>query len=288
MRNKFSIKLISNNKTLDISEDSSYKLIEIDGIDKSEFELNTVMNSQYDGTTVISKKIKNRSIFIKGDYKGENNEIERQKLISFFNPKNSGILIASYGDIERSIIYEIENFSCKLINIHDDFVFTVDLICPNPFWNDIIESKINIALWKGKFRFPLIIPKDIGIIVGLREPSLIVNVNNTGDVEAGMIIEFKALGTVNKPSLLNVNTGEYIKINKSMESGEIIKINTNVGNKKIISLLNGIETNILNYLDLNSTFLKLAVGDNLFRYDAEENLSNLEVSIYYNPCYLGV
>ena len=153
---------------------------------------------------------------------------------------------------------------------------------------NILESKINIALWKGRFKFPLIIPKDVGIIVGLREPSLIVNVNNTGDVKCGIIIEFKAKGSLRNPSLYNVNTREYIKINKEMVAGEVIKVNTNIGSKKITKVLSGVETNILNYIDLNSVFLQLDVGDNLFRYDAEENLNNLEVSIYYNPYYLGV
>lgn len=288
MRDRFNIKLISNNKVLDIRENTSYKLIEIEGIENSEFELNSVSNAQYDGSIVVGKRLKNRAICIKADYRGDNKEIERKKLISFFNPKNSGTLMVTYGDVERSIEYEIENFNCKLTNINDDLTFTVDLFCPNPYLRNIIESKINIALWRRAFHFPLVIPQDIGIVMGIREPSLIVNVENTGDVECGVIIEFKALGTLNKPSLLNINTGDYIKINKSIVAGEVIRINTNIGNKRVTSTLNGVETNILNYIDLDSTFLQLEVGDNLFRYDAEENLSNLEVSIYYNPYYLGV
>ncbi|MFR1708167.1 MAG: phage tail family protein [Clostridium sp.] len=284
------IKLIlkSNNKTLDIAKSTSYKLVNIDGIERANLELNTASNAQFDGSVIIGRRIQNRPISITVDYKGENKEIERQKLISFFNPKNKGVLIAEYGGIERAIEYEIEDFNCQLTNIHDDLSFTVDLICHNPYWRNIVESKINIALWKGIFKFPLIITQNIGIVMGLREPSLIVNVLNIGDVESGMIIEFKALGTLKNPSLLNVNTGEFLKINKSMVSGEIIKVNTNVGNKKVIKDLNGIETNILNLIDLDSTFLQLNVGDNLFRYNADENLNNLEISIYYNPYYLGV
>ena len=280
--------LKSNNKTLEITENTSYKLVNIDGIERSNLELNTVSNAQFDGSVVVGRRIQNRPISITVDYKGENKEIERQKLISFFNPKNKGVLIAEYGGIERAIEYEIEDFNCKLTNIHDDLSFTVDLICPNPYWRNILESKINIALWKGMFKFPLIIPQNIGIIMGLREPSLIVNVLNTGDVESGMIIKFKALGTLKNPSILNVETQEFFKVNKSMVAGEIITVNTNVGNKKVIKDLNGIETNILNLIDLDSTFLQLNVGDNLFRYNADENLNNLEISIYYNPYYLGV
>lgn len=42
------------------------------------------------------------------------------------------------------------------------------------------------------------------------------------------------------------------------------------------------------YLDVDSTYFQLSVGDNLYRYSAEENLENLEVSIYHDDLYLGV
>ena len=44
----------------------------------------------------------------------------------------------------------------------------------------------------------------------------------------------------------------------------------------------------LDYLDVDSTYFQLSVGDNLYRYSAEENLENLEVSIYHDDLYLGV
>ena len=73
-----------------------------------------------------------------------------------------------------------------------------------------------------------------------------------------------------------------------MTAGEKIIISTGYNNKKIVSELDGITTNIMNYLDLNSTFLQLEVGDNLFRYDADDNLSQLEVNIRYTQRYLGI
>ena len=42
------------------------------------------------------------------------------------------------------------------------------------------------------------------------------------------------------------------------------------------------------YLDVDSSYLQIAVGDNLFRYSADANAENLEVSIYHNNLYLGV
>ena len=282
---KLNLKLIQGNKVLELGQ-KNYKIVSIEGIDFPELEINMSSNAHYDGAMVDSKRVDKRYISIQADYKGFNKEIERKNLISFFNPKSKGILIIDYG-IQRSIEYEVEKLNCKLININNDLSFTVDLICTNPYLNEVKESKISVAQWRPKFHFPLIIPKSKGIIMGLRKPELIVNIINTGDVETGMIIEFKALGTVTNPSLFNINTREYIKVNKTMVAGEIIKIVTITGKKKVLQNLNGIEINIMNLLDLDSEFLQLSPGDNLFRYNPD-NINNLEISIYYNPAYLGV
>jgi len=103
-----------------------------------------------------------------------------------------------------------------------------------------------------------------------------------------MEIRFKALATVVNPLLFNVNTQEELKINKTMTAGEAIIVTTHFGNKRVESWLNGVSTNAFNWLDLSSNFLQLDPGDNLFRYDADEGLDNLEVDIYYIPQYLGV
>ena len=163
----------------------------------------------------------------------------------------------------------------------------VSLIANNPFWTELLETRTEIALWTPDFRFPLTI-KRTGIIFGHREPSVIVNLNNSGDVESGMRIEFKALATLTNPSLLNTITGEFIKMNKTMVSGEIITVSTYFRNKKITSTLNDLVTNAFNYIDFESTFLQLSVGDNLFKYNADTGVDNLEVRIYYKPQYLGV
>lgn len=191
--------------------------------------------------------------------------------------------------------YMIKGFPTSTIKFsHDEteslaglYKFLIEFYCPMPFWNNENESKAIISNWKGAFKFPFCIPKQGGIM-GYKSPSLIVNINNPGDVETGMRIEFKALGTLKNPSLFNVNTREYIKINKSMVADEKIVINTNYGQKKIQNIKDGETKDILNLLDLTSTFLQLDVGDNLLRYDAEENLNNLQVNVYYNPKYLGV
>lgn len=73
-----------------------------------------------------------------------------------------------------------------------------------------------------------------------------------------------------------------------MKAGEVITVDTRFNKKKVISKFEGDETNILNFIDLNSTFIQLDKGDNYFKYEAEENISNLEIKIVHNNWYLGV
>lgn len=212
----------------------------------------------------------------------------RNKVNKIFNPKlGEGWLI--YKDNVKEVKSKCIINSMPFFTPVNNMVSTglINFTANNPFWTDILETKEEIAVWLGDFNFELEITQD-GIEIGHREPSLIVNVNNPGDVECGMRVEFKALATVVNPSILNVNTQEYIKINKSIAAGEVINVSTYFGNKKVESKFSGVTSNAFNYIDFQSTFLQLNIGDNLFRYNAESGIDNLEVNIYYQPQYLGV
>ena len=65
-------------------------------------------------------------------------------------------------------------------------------------------------------------------------------------------------------------------------------LNTEYGNKGALLERNGEEIDCFKDIDVDSTFMSLGIGDNIYRYDAESGVDNLEVSIYYNPQYLGV
>ena len=127
-----------------------------------------------------------------------------------------------------------------------------------------------------------------GVEFASRTLSTIVDIVNRGHVSSGMIIVFKATSTVVNPYLANVNTGEIIKLKRTMVAGEVIEINTNIGQKRITSTINGTATNIFNNIVFGSKFLQLDIGDNLFRFGADTNESFLEVQIYHSNKYAGV
>ncbi|MEA4894231.1 MAG: phage tail family protein [Oscillospiraceae bacterium] len=165
--------------------------------------------------------------------------------------------------------------------------FNLKGYCANPCFEPLEETHINVALWRPMFHFPLITTTPI--IMGLKEPRLIANVLNNGDIETGMVIEFRAKAALTNPSLMDLNTYKKIKLNKAMVAGERIVIDTNYGRKTITGYIGSTATNYFSYLDLdNSDFLQLITGNNELKYDADTNMDNLEVSITFIPKYLGV
>ena len=153
-----------------------------------------------------------------------------------------------------------------------------------------VLRKEDIASWVAAWHFPCVIEKDStkSMIYGYRAESVIVDCYNEGDVSTGMRIRFTALGTVSNPILLNVDTEEFIQINATMKTGDVIEINTKYGSKGAKLIRDGVETDYFRYIDVDSTFMQLAIGDNMFRYDAASGVNSLEVSIFYSKEFLGV
>ena len=182
--------------------------------------------------------------------------------------------------VKYSVSYEENNeVLCK---------FLIQGTCADPMFTTKDKQSALIASIIPKFRFPLVIPQGTGILMGLREPSLLATLNNGGDIDTGMLITFSCTSTVTNPSLLNVDTREFIKINKTISAGEQISISTVTGEKYIKGIIKDEEFNYFKYMDFDSTWLQLHIGENVLKYDADENVDGLEVLISFMPKYLEV
>lgn len=247
------------------------------------------------GVYVTGTSLETRDVEITGWIiaKTESQMDERKRMLNrFVNPQQLIKLTYKEYDLEFLPNTSIKYSTTLVENNEVVCRFKIDGLCPDPLFRENVENKVAAATTVGMFHFPLIINKTQQsppqIVFGLRQPSLIVNVYNSGAVRTGMKLVFKATGTIKNPSFINVMTQEYFKINKTMVAGETVTINITIGEKKVIGFLNGREQNYFKYRDLNSTWLQLEVGDNLFRYDADENIDGLEAYIYFYNRYLEV
>lgn len=244
------------------------------------------------GDTYVGQRIEARDIDIVGHIntrdKQQAYELRRQ-MLKVLNPELGGSLAYEFGGFKRVI-------NCRLHGepkVERKSVlqqFTIPLDCLNPFWREEDEEKEDIASWVAAWEFPCEIEKDNqkSMIYGYRAESVIVDCYNEGDVSTGMRVRFMALGTVVNPIILNVDTEEFIKLNVTMQTGDTIEVNTKYGSKGAALIRDGEKTDYFRYVDVDSTFMQLAIGDNNFRYDAEGGVNLLEVSIFYHKEYLGV
>lgn len=259
------------------------------GVDSVIYSTNS---AQQHGDTFTGQRIEAREIELTGaiNVKDKAAAIElRRKALRILNPELKGVLKYEYRGFTKVLDVRIDDrpdFYKKKVLLQYDIAFKA----LNPFWRNEAETKEEIASWVGSWEFPTEIDEESSdsMIFGYREKSVIVDCYNAGDVSTGMRIKFMALGILTNPILLNVNTGEFIQINTTMQAGDVITVNTEYGNKGAILERNGATIDCFKDIDVDSTFMALGIGDNIYRYDAASGVDNLEVSIYYNPQYLGV
>lgn len=265
---------------------------DVTGLYGVESKIYSTNSAQQYGDTYTGQRIEPRNITITGaiNTRNKTQSIElRRKALRILNPELKGTLKYVYEKYVKVIDVRITDrpdfYRKKVLQ-----EFEINFIALNPFWKNETVTKEEIASWLGAWEFPIEIDEESpdGMIFGYREESVIIDCYNAGDIATGVVIEFKALGNLETPSLLNVKTGEYIQINSTMQAGDIITVNTEYGKKGAILERNGETIDCFKDIDVDSTFITLNVGDNILKYDAKSGLDNLEVSIHYNPLYIGV
>lgn len=247
------------------------------------------------GQSIENTSFGTRDIKIEGWIVAKNENqmtLLKRKLNSFVNPQEE--IVMFYSDYKISFFPdETIKYSASAAENNEVFCkFQIDGTAPNPFFFDTFETSSTFVNTTPSFHFPLVLSQslpDKGIVFGKRTASLIVNLVNSGSVAVGMKIVFKANGTIINPSLVNVNTQEDFTIDKTMVNGEEIEIVTSIGEKSVKGKIeNGDFTNYFMYKNIDSSWLQLEVGDNLFRYNAEDGIENLDVFIYFYNQYLEV
>ena len=285
----------SKGQSVELGNNPPFILTKIEGTGAVDVNIQSQKSAYQDGSTYLDNTLEPRPISIEvmllADTIGEMIE-SRHRLLKAFNPKlGPGKLVYQLGNIKR----EIEAISelAPVFSDAGDFKDTmqpglIQLYCPNPFWRDLIETKEDISTEVGNFSFPWGIPPE-GTELSIRTISFITNIYNPGDVETPVKIFLRARGTVENPIIENLNTGEYIKVKRTLSDGDVLEINTEFGNKRVeIIRSNGDRENVFHYIDYKSTFFSVEAGDTTIKYDAEIGENNLDVSIYYTPKYLGV
>lgn len=283
---KFDVVFESNNNRLEMNKNTDMRIIDIEGIEASSYTINTI-SSEQDGAIVTSEKVEPREITITGDIKkNENETVNREKLIRFFNPKTTGELYITRNDKERKIQYRVSSFDFTTNKLYEYIDFTIVLeSTEDPYFEDAKNKGNNLALISPQFAFPLVIrdtPK--GKIMGYRVFKQYMPLINDGDKETGIEIVITAKRGAMKNIKLTLNDDKYVKVNQVLNQWDVLIINTNPRKKRVT--LNG--ANIINKIDRTSTFFSLRKGKNILKYECEDGATNVDIEVKFYRKFLGV
>ncbi len=299
MVESLNIKNLSSGETKHFDMSDAAYLIYEGAIDwgKVDVSHNTFQFPTQIGQYISSTVIGSRDVSINGWIIGDSlEEIQNKKmeLSNFLNPLDEvQILVDNYSIVGKPS--SNVQFGKTLVENSDVAVkFLIQIFCPQALFLLKNYNTTDIAQIIGAFHFPLILKKS-GIPMGYKKQSLFAEVVNDGAIDIGMKIVIEALGTVNNPEILNVNTHERIRMNKVLKSGEKVTISTIIGERDVIGELNGEESDYFKYFDIDSTWLQLRKGTNVLTYrtydssgDQDETYKNLNVYVEYKTALLNL
>lgn len=251
-------------------------------------EANVQMQSApyQDGATYIDTLLSTRPLTLQvsliAESRDELNNL-RHRISNIFNPKlGVGQLIYQNGDTERTIEVVVDGSPAFPVGDAKGKWYqktAINLIAPNPYWQGKEIENYKLEDFVGNFRFPFHFP----VRFATRGDSKLLI--NKGDVPTPIKVEFR--GPVNNPRITNLTTGEFIKVNRAIPEGYKLILDTSFGNKRVeIVAPDGVIQNAFHYIDLESTFFNLDVGENRFSFITEGG--NPEVYVEYKNRYLSV
>lgn len=277
--------ILENEKgnSIELSFSSDFILQKFEGLSHIEIDLSTSKTLSQIGDTITNKYIKSKTLTINGIIK--NNTIyNRNKLIDIVTPLSKLKLKCILEDGFEYYLDVIASKTPIIENIDSGPKFQFDLMAAYPFWVRKDKTTTKFQTVKKLFKFPVTFKGSYMLGQTIRED--FVTVRNEGNFSTGLEIKIFCKGIASNFSIQNVITLEYIKLNYTSVAGELITITTGYNNKKVTSNKNG---DITKNLDLiNTTFLQLEPGENIFKFQAQTGLNNTLVEMNFDIIKVGI
>lgn len=261
-----------------------YRVSSIDGLNPADADIATTAFALSDGCLVTNRRIPKRNIVINFYLVNPFHEQGKLELYSFLRPKDWIRFDYKTANIEAYATGYVESFEAKTWQLMPSFQLSI--ICADPYFYSPTIQKYTWAPVIGAFEFPFTIPISEGIEFSYINDSDTVTIINSGH-ESGMTITADFSDAASYLKIYNVLTDGYLKIDYDFQAGDILTITTGDLKKSVVLKRHSKEYNLINYFDLNSTWLTLGQGRNEFQYISDK-MESIGISISYSTRYLGV
>lgn len=233
---------------------------------------------------VVSKDIEDSvgmnisSYFLK---QKENIEISKTRLSKVLNIYQD-ILIKTNGYKIKGRLTGPVNYSEKYSENNEVLCkFTFEVQCYEPmFYRDKKQYTLSSTI-RG-FHFPFVIPES-GFIFGIRNVNNIVHIYNGGESEVGMTVRVSAVrGSVSNFKIEEVGTENMISVKGyNLDFGDTMVLETEAGKEDIYILdsITGERTRIVNWIEYDSYFIRLQIGETILVFSAKYNIDEAGESV---------
>lgn len=275
-----------NGKRLTFGLESPFTVTEIQGLNPAPATLNMNEVALMDGVKFSSSKLKMRTINVAFaiEYETAKNRIEVYKVLKpkqpirlYYKGQYRDVFIDGY-------VESIDITYFELVQI-----VTVAIQCPSPYLIGVDEASMVLNQIVSDFHAPFSSTESPQLVLSHVSSAVNFSIENDGDVDCGMVIEFFANASVTNPKLINYETLQFIGVDYSLQTDDLVTIDTRQGHKTATLTRNGVTTNIFNYISEGSKWLQLPADGAVFVYSVGSgSYSDLSVTVRHNNLYEGV
>lgn len=276
----------ADGEELELSYNKNFTVINVEGLNPPPANVNMSTLAGMNGSKLNIATVPQRNLvlYIKVESPVEAN---RNLLYQYFKVAGENTIYFKNGIRDVYIEGVVETIECPLFELNQ--TMQVSILCPQPFFKDMAYFIAEITKTRAMFEFPFSIPAG-GKEFSRYDEYKITDIDNTGDVETGLIIRLVASNTVTNPRVYNAGTREFIGIDVDMVAGDSIEISTVRGDRYVRFYdMSAIEPqNMINNRIEGSTWIMLNPGHNSFTYTTDMGEDNLSITFRANKLYGGV
>lgn len=282
----YKAKFVDNEGNTFLLDEANGIIFDIEGLSGISVDYAKAQGVQQIGETILTASVGSKTLTITG-FIFENITEKKKRMRKVFAPFVSGKLIFNEKYYINVSVKDAPTFSPAVNNGK----FYMQLLAPYPFFRFISETVSTLGKPVKSFSFPINYSETH--IFATRSTERYINIINDGDMESDFTVYISSTSVSENPTLTNLKTFEFLKINRTISEGETIKIyrdNDGILNVVLIGE-GGIEEDVFSDLDEGSNLFTLHRGDNVWGASAEADgdiIYNLNTTVTFNPVAVGV
>lgn len=280
--------IIDNGKSsIDLFSDRDMYYTKAEGLGK-EIVVNVTQFGARDGGVYNSSSAPKRVITVYFTFYRHGDTAGGKKRINSLLPYHKPVTLTIKSDAYE--VY-IKGY-CESLNI-DNSVYpmtgTAVIVCPDPFFKSLKDKKVIVYGNTPMFKWLAEGITVNRVIYGNTAKKQIADIMYEGDVESGLTISITANAVCTGFKIENITTDEFMTFKTDLIEGDKMIISTHEGEKTVKVIRYGEVYNWLKYLTADSTFFKLADGQNIIRFTAEGiTPAGADVTAEYNTLIGGI